>query len=87
MCFRAAVDRTHISQLLGRMVRSPLARRIPSDDRLNSVDCLLPKFNTKTVNEVAEALMKGDDTLPPPSGRVLINPDEMKPNPLASQDV
>lgn len=85
--FRAAVDRTHITQLLGRMVRSPLARRIPGNDRLNSVDCLLPKFNAKTVNEVAEALMKGDDTLPPPSGRVLINPEEMRPNPLAAQDV
>lgn len=85
--FRAAVDRTHITQLLGRMVRSPLARRIPGNDRLNSVDCLLPKFNAKTVNEVAEALMKGDDTLPPPSGRVLINPAEMKPNPLAAQNV
>jgi len=85
--FRAAVDRTHITQLLGRMVRSPLARRIPGDDRLNSVDCLLPKFNVKTVNEVVDALMKGDDTLPPPSGRVLINPEEMKPNPAASQVV
>ncbi|MEQ1795018.1 MAG: DEAD/DEAH box helicase family protein [Nitrospira sp.] len=85
--FRAAVDRTHITQLLGRMVRSPLARRIPGNDLLNSVDCLLPKFNAKTVNEVVDALMKGDDTLPPPSGRVLINPEEMKPNPAASQAV
>jgi len=85
--FRPAVDRTHITQLIGRMVRSPLARRIPGDDRLNSVDCLLPKFNVKTVNEVVDALMKGDDTLPPPGGRVLINPEEMKPNPAASQAV
>lgn len=85
--FRAAVDRTHITQLLGRMVRSPLARRIPGNDRLNSVDCLLPKFDVKTVGEVVDALMKGDDTLPPPSGRVLINPVEMKPNPVASQAV
>ncbi|MGV7206185.1 DEAD/DEAH box helicase, partial [Xanthomonas citri] len=50
--FRAASDRTHITQLLGRMVRSPLARRIPGNDRLNAVDCLLPKFNRKTVEEV-----------------------------------
>lgn len=85
--FRAAVDRTHITQLLGRMVRSPLARRIPGNYRLNSVDCLLPKFNVKTVGEVVDALMKGDDTLPPPGGRVLINPVEMKPNPKASQAV
>jgi len=85
--FRAAVDRTHITQLLGRMVRSPLARRIPGNDRLNSVDCLLPKFNVKTVGEVVDVLMKGDDNLPPPSGRVLINPVEMKPNPMAPQAV
>lgn len=83
--FRAAVDRTHITQLLGRMVRSPLARRIPGDDRLNSVDCLLPKFDAKTVGEVVDALMKGDDTQSAPSGRVLVNPVEMKPNPAASQ--
>lgn len=85
--FRAAVDRTHITQLLGRMVRSPLARRIPGNDRLNSVDCLLPKFDVKTVNAVVDALMTGDDNMPAPSGRVLVNPVEMKPNPAASQAV
>lgn len=85
--FRAAIDRTHITQLIGRMVRSPLARRIPGNDRLNSVDCLLPKFDVKTVSEVVDALMKGDDTLPAPSGRVLINPVEMNPNPAASKAV
>lgn len=85
--FRKAVDRTHITQLLGRMVRSPLARRIPGNDRLNAVDCLLPKFDAKTVGQVVDALMKGDDTMPAPSGRVLINPVEMKPNPTASAAV
>lgn len=85
--FRSASDRTHITQLLGRMVRSPLARRIPGNDRLNSVDCLLPKFNRDTVGEVVEALMKGDDTAPPPPGRVLVNPVEMLPNPAAGPDV
>ena len=35
--FRAASDRTHITQLLGRMVRSPLARRIPGNDQLLSL--------------------------------------------------
>ena len=85
--FRAASDRTHITQLLGRMVRSPLARRIPGNDRLNSVDCLLPKFTRKTVNEVVDALLKGDDTAPPPPGRVLVNPVEMTPNPAANEAV
>ena len=84
--FRTAVDRTHITQLMGRMVRSPLARRIPGNDRLNSVDCLLPKFDKRTTEAVVDALMKGDDMLPV-TGRALINPVEMKPNPAASQAV
>ena len=85
--FRAASDRTHITQLLGRMVRSPLARRIPGNDRLNTVECLLPNFNRNTVDEVVKALMKGDDTMPPSGGRILVNPVEMKPNPAASTAV
>jgi len=43
----------------------------------------LPKFNAKTVNKVVDALLKGDDTAPPPPGRVLVNPVEMQPNPAA----
>lgn len=81
--FRAASDRTHITQLLGRMVRSPLARRIPGNDRLNAVDCLLPRFNRKTVQEVVDALMTGDDSAPP-SGRILIDYVEVKAHPDAS---
>lgn len=82
--FRPAKDRTHITQLLGRMVRTPLARRIPGNDRLNSVDCLLPFFDKKSVEAVADALMNGggdggDAALP--GRRVLINPKEMTPNP------
>lgn len=84
--FRPANDRTHITQLLGRMVRSPLARRIPGSDRLNAVDCLLPKFNRKTVNEVVDALMRGDDS-GPPSGRILIDYVEVKPNTAADDAV
>jgi type III restriction enzyme len=47
MSFRPATDATHITQLLGRMVRTPLARRIPGDDRLNSVECVLPHFDRR----------------------------------------
>ncbi|MFT3778065.1 MAG: DEAD/DEAH box helicase family protein [Ottowia sp.] len=77
---RAAQDKTHIAQLLGRMVRTPLARRIPGNDRLNTVDCLLPKFDKATVHEVVHALQTGSE-LQPGFGRVLVNPAEMKPNP------
>ena len=78
--FRPAQDRTYIAQLLGRMVRTPLARRIPGNDRLNAVDCLLPRFDRDTVEKVVMALRDGGgDT--PPTGRILVNPVEMKPNP------
>jgi hypothetical protein len=84
--FRPANDRTYIAQLLGRMVRTPLARRIPGSDRLNSVDCLLPKFDKETVEAVVKALRDGGgDT--PPTGRILINPQEMKPNPAVPETV
>lgn len=84
--FRRAVDRTHITQLLGRMVRTPLARRIPGNDRLNSVDCLLPFFDEETVTAVVDALMHGGGDVPP-LGRILINPKEMKPNPAATDAI
>lgn len=84
--FRPASDHTYIAQLLGRMVRTPLARRIPGNGRLNSVDCLLPKFDKKTVETVVKALREGGgDT--PPTGRVLINSKEMKPNPAVVDEV
>ncbi len=86
--FRPANDQTYIAQLLGRMVRTPLARRIPGNDKLNSVDCLLPKFDKDTVEAVVKALRDGGgggDT--PPTGRILINPVEMKPNPAVPQAV
>jgi len=78
--FRPASDQTYIAQLLGRMVRTPLARRIPGNDMLNGVDCLLPKFDKQTVESVVQALRDGSGEAPP-TGRILINPVEMQPNP------
>jgi hypothetical protein len=84
--FRAANDRTHITQLLGRMVRSPLARRIPGNDQLNAVDCLLPRFDKEAVKAVATAIMTGGDTEgDTPLKRVLIQPVELHPNPAMPQ--
>ncbi len=80
--FRSASDKTHITQLLGRLVRSPLARRIPGNDRLNSVDCLLPKFNRKAVEQVVDELTTGNEAATP--GRVLIDYIEVRPNPAAA---
>lgn len=84
--FRPAKDKTYIAQLLGRMVRTPLARRIPGNDKLNSVECLLPKFDKETVEAVVWALREGGGEAPP-TGRILINPVEMKPNPDVPETV
>lgn len=84
--FRPAQDRTYIAQLLGRMVRTPLARRIPGNDRLNSVDCLLPRFDEEAVRDIVHALMSGGADVPA-VGRVLVNPVDLQPNPEVSESV
>lgn len=86
--FRVASDRTQITQLLGRMVRTPLARRIPGVDRLNAVDCLLPRFDKKSVAAVVDSLMNGGEAGEDlPLRRVLINPIEVLPNPAVPEVV
>lgn len=85
--FRRATDKTHITQLLGRMVRTPLARRIPGNDRLNAVDCLLPQFDKKSVTEVVTQLRTGESGEELPERRILINSKEMLPNPAIPKEV
>jgi type III restriction enzyme len=53
---RPARDATHIAQVIGRMVRQPLAHRIATDDALNSVSCYLPLFDRQAVSSVKDAL-------------------------------
>ena len=94
--FRPAKDRTHITQLLGRMMRTPLARRIPGNELLNSVDCLLPLFDRKTATGVAELLMTGATSKEADEGadgggglgrRVLFDPIPLYPNPAIADAV
>lgn len=59
--YRPANDRDYITQIIGRMVRSPLARRIPGDDLLNSVLCLLPRFNRTAAEDVVRGINAPDD--------------------------
>ncbi len=66
MSFRSAMDYTYIAQLLGRMVRSPLARRVVSDELLNQVFLYLPHYDRKTLTAVVEALKNTEDV--PPTG-------------------
>jgi len=86
--FRPAKDQTHIAQLLGRMVRSPLARRVPGDDVLNSVDCILPYFDKSTATSVVRYMTGQAEGLPPISGgRILLDPRELEPNPELPAEV
>lgn len=49
---RKRSDPTYIAQLIGRMVRTPLARRISIVEELNSVSCYLPEYDADTVENV-----------------------------------
>ena len=53
---RPAKDATHIAQIIGRMVRQPLAHRIATDDALNSVACYLPLFDRGALTAIKDAL-------------------------------
>lgn len=61
--FRAANDATYIAQLVGRMVRTPLAKRITTDDVLNTVGLYLPYFNEDEVEHIVTHLQGKDSGL------------------------
>lgn len=68
MSFRRAEDHTYIAQLLGRMVRTPLARRIDKDAELNDVHLFLPYFDTQAVQGVVDALQNQEEVPPAETG-------------------
>ncbi|MBS0501154.1 MAG: DEAD/DEAH box helicase family protein [Proteobacteria bacterium] len=68
MSFRRAQDHTYIAQLLGRMVRTPLARRVERDAALNDVHLFLPYFDTDAVESVVTALHNTEDVPPAETG-------------------
>jgi type III restriction enzyme len=53
---RPVKDATHIAQVVGRMVRQPLAHRIATDDALNSVTCYLPLFDRNELSAIKDEL-------------------------------
>jgi type III restriction enzyme len=66
MSFRTAVDAVVIAQLVGRMVRTPLARRVDDDEHLNSVALYLPHYNENELKRVIERLTEPDPEIMPP---------------------
>ncbi|MFL5241556.1 MAG: DEAD/DEAH box helicase [Gemmataceae bacterium] len=65
MSFRAAADSTYIAQLVGRMVRTPLARTIVDNETLNTVGLYLPHYDSKGLKHIVDRLTKHEDDLPP----------------------
>lgn len=63
--FRTAKDETNITQLVGRMVRAPLARRIESNAHLNSVALYLPFYDATAVKKVIGRLTSDAENVPP----------------------
>lgn len=66
MSFRKAVDATYIAQLVGRMVRTPLARRVHADETLNSVALFLPHYDAASIEKVVSRLQDPDYEYVPP---------------------
>lgn len=60
---RTAQDFTYIAQLIGRMVRTPLARRIATDDVLNTVALYLPYFAEDQVERVIAGLQSEESQI------------------------
>lgn len=61
---RKARDDTYIAQLIGRMVRAPLARRIESNESLNRVLLYLPHFDQGAVRDVKNKLERDPEGPP-----------------------
>lgn len=65
MSFRRAHDHTLIAQLVGRMIRTPLARRIEENEYLNSVALYLPYYDREGLNNVINHLRNDPEYVPP----------------------
>lgn len=74
---RGTADETVITQLIGRAVRQPLAKRV-ADDRLNAVNIYLPNFRRESVKAVLARLQQGDDAV---TAEVVVEPVPVAPNP------
>ena len=86
---RPAKDATHIAQVIGRMVRQPLAHRVATDDVLNSVSCYLPLFDSKKLAAIKDELegKGGDDGQHAVGPQVIRAPAVFERNPNLDPEV
>lgn len=64
MSFRKAKDHTSIAQLVGRMVRTPLARRVEGSELLNTVSLYLPHYDRDGLRAIVEKLNDPENAPP-----------------------
>jgi type III restriction enzyme len=64
MSFRKAADHTLIAQLVGRMVRTPLARRVEDDEFLGSVTLFVPHYDEDGLKTIVSKLEDPDTGSP-----------------------
>lgn len=64
MSFRTAQDHTSIAQLVGRMVRTPLARRVEGSELLNTVSLYLPHYDKDGLHAIVEKLNDPENAPP-----------------------
>lgn len=83
--FRRAKNHDYITQLIGRMVRTPLARRISDPTVLNTVNVFLPHFNTEQVKSIVDSFATGANDEPPVAA--ISNPIYLGRNPRIPQAV
>jgi type III restriction enzyme len=87
---RPGRDHVYVTQLLGRMVRTPLAQST-SEERLNAAACYLPRFTKETAKVVAEEIMgmrEPSNGVPGASlGKVLLKPVMLQANNDVAEDV
>lgn len=72
---RKRSDPTYIAQLIGRMIRTPLARRVDAVEELNTVACYLPEYDAQTVQLVVDRLK--EDNIPVAAANIIKNPADV----------
>ncbi len=65
---RVSHDATDIEQMIGRMIRSPLAKRIDTVSLLNEIHCYLPYYDRETTEKIANKLVNDED---PSTNRII----------------
>ena len=73
---RRRSDPTYVAQMVGRMVRTPLARRVDGMESLNTVACYLPKYDSATVDAVVDNLRR--DNIPVSPENIIRRPADAR---------